>query len=617
MAGSDLATFLAGVAPFDALDDAELTTAVAAARTEDLGPGDVVTTGLVPATSSVYVVVHGEVDVWHDVERSAGPADERLGAGGVFSTAAVLAGPSLGPHAVAAGEATVAAIPVTLVASAFASRRGAAFLAEHVSSAQRRPVVGPRYTLVDELIVRPPLVVDGSATAAEVAARMTAGDVGYAAVPLAGGGFGLVTDDLLRRRLIVDGLPASTPVHVLATEPSPTTVIGDSAAEALILMLDSDAEFLLVTDRAGEVRGAVTPRDFVVSPATAGVALHEQLRRAATTEDLVARAAGVPALLGDLLARGMTSEKVIAVHSAMIDTVVRRSITLVFARLPALSVDAFTWLSLGSNGRREAVPSSDVDSAVVFAAGLDDEETAAYRRAFGEVHDVLAAAGFSVDEHGASARRAAFSRTDEQWRAAGRRWLSNPEEDLGVIMTSLLVDGRPIHGDPGLPAVARVFGDLREHPGTMRMLLEESLSHRSRVRSMRDVFGRRVESFDIKTNAVLPVVNIARWVGLSVGTADLSTTHRLRAAAGSAMLPDDQAETLVEVFGVLQRLRLRYQLLQRRQGQPVSDVLAMAEVSPIDRSIIAQAVREIAATQRRMTNVSAYVPTGMWSAPSG
>ena len=48
------------------------------------------------------------------------------------------------------------------------------------------------------------------------------------------------------------------------------------------------------------------------------------------------------------------------------------------------------------------------------------------------------------------------------------------------MMTSLLVDGRPIHGDPGLPAVTEVFSDLRRHPGTMRLLLEESLSARAK-----------------------------------------------------------------------------------------------------------------------------------------
>ena len=98
------------------------------------------------------------------------------------------------------------------------------------------------------------------------------------------------------------------------------------------------------------------------------------------------------------------------------------------------------------------------------------------------------------------------------------------------MMTSLLVDGRPIHGDPGLPAVSRVFSDLREHPGTMRLLLQESLSYRAKLRSAWFP-ARRPETFDIKTHALLPVVNIARWAALSVGLGG-PADHRAAAGGG-------------------------------------------------------------------------------------
>ena len=136
------------------------------------------------------------------------------------------------------------------------------------------------------------------------------------------------------------------------------------------------------------------------------------------------------------------------------------------------------------------------------------------------------------------------------------------------MMTSLLVDGRPIHGDPGLPAATAAFGDLRRHPATLRLLLQESLAYRARMRSIRERLTRRPETFEVKTHAVVPLVNIARWSALAVGSSALPTVERLRAvaASGSAMLPADRADAMVEVFGQLQRLRLRYQLMQRAQG---------------------------------------------------
>ncbi len=509
------------------------------------------------------------------------------------------------PPEVAAGAPDAASPP----------RRAAPFPAESMVSMYRTDTEIPTYSVVGELVERDPLVVGADTPVGEVAAQMTARDLPFAVVPLGAGQFGLVTDSLLRARVLVAGLAPGTPVRQIMDTTVPVAELGDSAAESLMRMLDRNAEFLLVTDRAGELRGVVGPRDFVISPTAVGASLDERLRRATSVDDLAAVARRVPPMLGDLLARGLASAKVVAVHSAFLDTITRRAIGLVFAQHPELSADAFTWLSLGSNGRREPVPSSDVDSAVAFDDAVSGAEIVAYRAAFAEVSAVLATAGLSADGHGTTAHEPLFSRTNAEWRAAGEQWLADPVEHNGAMMTSLLVDGRPIHGDPGLPAVIRVFSDLRGHPGTMRLLLRESLARRARMRSAWGVFARRPDTIDIKAHAVLPVVNMARWAALSVGSAALPTTERLRAAAGSAMLPEEAAGILIEVFDVLQRLRLRYQLAQFRAGEPPTNVITVARLSPIDRSVLAQAVREIAAVQHRMDNVAQFVDIREWTGP--
>jgi len=226
---------------------------------------------------------------------------------------------------------------------------------------------------------------------------------------------------------------------------------------------------------------------------------------------------------------------------------------------------------------------------------------------------VLVRAGLTIDTHGAWPSRAPFARTNEQWRAAATRWLAKPRDNKGTIMASLLVDARPIHGDPGLPEVARVFGDFRRHPGTMELLLAESLSHRAKTRSMRDIFTGKGATFDVKTYGLLPVVNIARWAALGIGSTELQTTRRLRAAAGSEILPTAHADRLIEVFDLLQRLRLRHQLDQCARGVVPTDVIDREMLTPIERSMIAQAVREITAIQRRMDRVAQYAPPESWA----
>ncbi len=597
-----LTDFLGSCAPFDALEPAELARIVAHAVVEQYEAGDVILDAFDARIAELFVVWQGRVDIWINTDRLTELPDKTEGTGGLFGYVAALTGAALRPRAVAVGRVVVVRLPADLVAPAFASRRGARFLAQEVWSTNQRAVGVPAYTLVDDLVARAPLVIDPGASIADAALRMAQADLGYAAVRIAPGRFGLVTDASIRD-VVAAALPTTTPVAEIVDPDPPTVQLGASATEALIKVLERSADVVLVTDRTGELCGAVAPMDFVVSSTTAGAALHEQLRRATTVTELEHRYRGVPQLVSDLMARGLASSRVITVHSALVDTLVRRAVQVVMEAHPDLDVDSFTWLSLGSNGRREAVLSSDIDAAVSFADGTSAEEIARYRPAFLEITHVLERAGLNHDRHGVSPVNPEFARTHRQWEAAARGWLSRPTQDDAVIKTCLLVDGRPIHGDLTLPEVARVFGDLRLHPSTMKVLLAISVD---RPRTPRGRWRRK--QFDLKTQALLPIANVARWAALSVGATALGTQDRLRAAAGSPVLTAEDAETLGDVFEIVQRMRLRHQLEQFQAGETPSDTIRPRDLSSIEASVLGEAIGEITAIQRRMANLATFAP---------
>ena len=615
MDADQLAALLRRFPPFDGLAAERLAATAAAARLESHAPGDLLLDAFRDPSHEVCVVLSGRVGLWSDAGRLDGEPDEEVGTGDIFGFSAMLTERSVGPRAVALTEVELARIPDDATADLFASKRGARFLAESLFANARARPPGAATGSVDELLRGRPVVVTASEPVDALARAMTAAGVQAALVRRTDGGFGVVTDALIRDRVVAAGRSYRVAAGEVCAEFAAEVVLGDTAAEALIAMLAAEADHVVVLDGDGRPQGVLTARDFTESPTSVDVSLHEQLRRAPSDDELVGLALRVPDLLADLLSRGLSSAKVVSIHSTIVDAVVRRALELRFAEHAELDLDAFTWLSLGSNGRRESVLASDVDAAVAFPGEVPEARIASYCTAFAEVHAVLARAGLSTDEHGANASRRLFVRTNAEWRAAAQDWLARPEDHQGAIMTSLLVDGRPIYGDPGMPAVTEVFQELRDHPATMRLLLQFSLSARARMRSahdLRDLLSRRPEHVDVKSHAVLPIVNIARWAALAVGSPALPTTERLEAASGSEMLPEAHAGTLVEVFGVLQRLRLRYQLMQHEDGVRPSDELLVARLSPIDRSVLSQAVREIAAVQRRMANVSAYVPEEQW-----
>lgn len=612
----ELARFLAGVEPFDSLDAAALADIANAATIRRFAAGELVVDAFTAPPTEIYVVLTGEVDLWHDEDQVTKAGDDRFVAGEVFGFSAMLTERPIGPRVVATTSASIAVLPGNLVEPAFYSRSGARFLADYISRIRRQSTAAPAFSLVENLLATTPLVVGPETPVTDIARQLADRDAHCAVVDVGDGSYGIVTDATLGRRVVGDGISADAPARVVM-HPATTVELSGSSVEALITLLDTQAEYLPVVDRSGKLRGVVGARDFALAPTTAGVGLLEQIHRVRGRGELIERARRAPAVLGDILDRGLAADRVIRVYSAIVDAVVRRSIQLVFADHPDLAVDQFTWLTLGSHGRREAVPCSDLDAAIAFDDEMSPETMVRYREVFADVNELLTDAGLGVDVNGANASNKAFSRTNGEWRAAATRWLTVPGEHSRAAMAahskglaviaSLLVDARPVLGTPGLPEVARVFTDFQRHPAAMNLLLSESVSHRAKVRerTLRDVVTGKGDTFnfDVKTHGLLPVVSIARWAALGVGSSELQTVKRLRDASGSAILSGAEADRLIEVFELLQRMRLRHHLDRLHRGKQPSDLIDGDELSPIERSMVGQAVREINAIARRMDRV--------------
>lgn len=609
----DLPQMLGAHPPLDSLDEDELVVLARRATVLEVEPGAEIVNGFTTSGDWLWVVLAGEVDVWNQPDISAAAPDEVLGPGGVFGYSSLLTRERQGPIAIASGPARVARIPEDAVRPLFSGLAGARFLADRLSATRRRADgANGGHGTVGELVVSVPVTASPGESVAAVAARMTDAGHGYAVIPTPDGRFGLLTDSDIRIRVVAAGRSTTVTVGEVMTHPALTARTDAPATEALALIVEHGVSCVPVTDPAGVLRGVVIPEDFVAVPAGPSMALRRQVSEAATVTELQQRARRMTYLVAELVRGGQPSAEVSRVISLVNDAIVRRSIELVLAGRPDLDPAAMTWLSLGSNARREPVLSSDVDSAVSLANDCGTTEIEAYRHAFEAVDDVLRGAGLVIDLNGAVAAMPLFTRTHEQWRSAARGWLDAPLENKGMIFTSLLLDARPIWGDPGLTAVAEVFSAIRSHPSTLKLLLAESLSIPARLRSMRDVLARRSGTFDIKRHGLTPLVNIARWGALVVGSAELDTRSRLRDAAASEMIGDDTAATLIEVFDVLQRVRLEYQLEQLERREDPSDIITMRRLSPLDRSMIAQAVREISAVQRRMANMAQYSTATDW-----
>ena len=112
----------------------------------------------------------------------------------------------------------------------------------------------------------------------------------------------------------------------------------------------------------------------------------------------------------------VAAEHIAAVGSVVLDALTRRLIELA-VRDAAILPAPFTWFALGSLARREAVPSSDIDSALAWQDEDADPAVRAYMaRVADAVDSGLRACGLQPDSHGATASNPLFARSMGSWR---------------------------------------------------------------------------------------------------------------------------------------------------------------------------------------------------------
>jgi len=531
--------------------------------------------------------------------------------GGIFGYTPLLTGGGMEFVARAAVPSTLIRLPGALVRDQFARPAGLAFLASSAWSVTRseRPMIAPTLDSrpVRELVDGDVLLVGPEVSIREAVCRMTEHHVSYALIRLPDGDLGIFTDRDLRARVVAADVPIDSPIATVMSAPA-RRVTADLTAETVLMeMLESGVQHMPVVTSTGQVVGVLEEADLLAASARQSFALRRSIGLAADAAELQKVGHRVTGVAAELFRSGTKASATSAILAVVIDSLVRRALELALAESGG-SVDGFAWLTLGSVASREAMPSSDVDSALSWRDDKSSEDRR-LRAIAVRTHEILDGCGLPSDRNGAVAYEALFSRSQSEWFAAAEGWLEDPLRNQGIMMSSLLIDGRVVWGDATLHTVPAAYRRMREeHADALRLQRLDALAARVKTRSLRDVLSRRGGTFDLKAHAVTPIVNLARWGGLSADVASASTPARLRAAAQAEAISDRDAETLTDVFLMLQRLRMAHQVDQIAAGHTPGDVITMSELSPLNRSLLNDGLREIVGVQRRVRNVG--IPPG-------
>ena len=361
----DIASFLGSHPPFDGVDADELARLAAMTEIETFPRGKTIFSEGTGPIEYLRVVRAGSVEILH-----GGHVLDLLGPGELFGHASMLSGLPTGFEARAAEDTLCYRIPADVISPLLARPDFLRFIARSIVSGraatgpERAPPADPVQRRVAALIRTPPLLCSADEPIREAAKRMTA-EGASAVLVRAGETLGIVTDRDLRSRVVAAGASPDAPLATIMTAPA-YTVRGDVlGGDVLLDMLERGIHHIPVLSAAGEVLGVVDVDDLIAAEARQPFLLRRAIDIANTTTDLASAAAGLSPMIIALHDAHVAAEQIAAIRSVVLDALTRRLVELAVTEAgdpPA----AFTWFALGSLARREAVPSSDVDSALAW-----------------------------------------------------------------------------------------------------------------------------------------------------------------------------------------------------------------------------------------------------------
>ena len=607
MSDSDVASFLAAHPPFAGLGREQLEAIAATVEERAFAAGATALVEDGTPASVFYVIATGAMELVHEEE-----VIDILEPGEAFGHPSLLTGLAPAFTVRAHEDSTCYVLARDAALEALGRPAGVDFVAQSMRERLTRTGHTVHALLelgtvrVPELISRPPLFCEHTTTIRDAAVSMT--EHGDSAILVREGDrLCIVTDADLRARVVAGDLARDAAVSLVARD---AVRVGAErlAVDAVVDMLESGVDHLVVEDRRRTVLGIVSATDLMGFETWSPFALRHAALRASDEDALVRVSAGIRRLFLALLGAGLPPVDIGRVLTLQLDSLRMRLIDFAIARHgPAPT--SWAWLVLGSAARREFTLGSDQENALAYADSDPASGVDAYFERFAQdVNAGLERCGFVPDLNGVLARNSLWRMGESAWIKVFRDCLTEPDNSH-LIRATVSFDFR--HAMGGLEIVPPLIAVIREapaHPGFLRQLGRTAADPKPPLRFGGSLAVDDAGKLDIKRRGIIPIVNVARFHAIANGVTISATVDRLEAAAESGALSPEIAEGLTEAFEIVARVRLQHHAAQIEAGEAVDNMVDPAALPPVLRRELREAFRVVAHAQKRMAS---FLPQGV------
>ena len=408
---------------------------------------------------------------------------------------------------------------------------------------------------------------------------------------------GIITDTDMRSKIATGRYPITVSVDKIMSSPVITVVENVSLAEAQLLMLKHNVTHLCVTQDGTDksaLKGIISEHDLIVAQANNPGVLIKEVKRCQSPKEIKQIRDRLTDLIQTSISKNIPLSHVFNIASEINLAIIKRSVELSILELGSPPA-RFAWLSIGSQGRKEQLLLTDQDSILIF----EDVATDKYR----EVKDyflklgkkttaTLEKIGYELCPNGHMGSNTLWCKSLTDWIKQYDSWMNTPGENSNDF-SSIFFDYEITFGERKIEDAIGdvVFKNAKNNTLFFDFLGNDTLRKNSPLTFFKKFHleeeGPNKDKFDIKTRALMPLIDGARLFALNFEIRGINNTfQRFKQLS---IIDAKHAEIYLncaEAFLTLSKFRTIEGLKNDNSGQFIN----LEELSKIDREKLKNAL---------------------------
>lgn len=410
---------------------------------------------------------------------------------------------------------------------------------------------------------------------------------------------GILTDRDLRNKVVSEGIdPATLTARDIMNTPLITVNEDDFIFEALYRISKNNIHRICVVDQDARLSGIITVTDIMRLQTHSPQKLIRDIDHATTLDELKTYHLQIQDLVLHLVSTGVPPRELVRMIALLNDQLLLRLIDLLRVSEFSNLTDKFSFVVLGSEGRREQTLTTDQDNAIIYADDLSEEDIAEIEAFSHKLIDSLIEIGVPPCPGGIMAKNPFWRRSVSQWARVLGEWLSNPLPE-NILNGSMFFDLRTIYGDLTLE---KQLKDMLKQPlAENKMFLTRSAANINRFRPPLSLFGNiKVEhdeehrgQLEIKKAGIFAITEGVKALAMEAGILGGGTRERILALVEKNLIDETMAENIEASYNFLVFLRLRCQVESIKADRQPSNYITLAKLNHMEKGRLKIAFEEI------------------------